>query len=543
MKIYNKYIEPVFSENWRSAFSGIMMGFVFAPFSHIYILVYVILVPFLNDVSNARSMKSAAVKGYWFGFFSAISALNWTAFNTISGFIAILVIHPWSYILFAIALFIFNKRLGVTSLFPASVFWIIMEMSRSWGQLRFPWINLYYALSYDIHFIQIAELAGPLAISFFIIIVNFFFLVLWQQWRSKKKNYIPILFLLLISFSFWVTASWWGKQRIDYFHNAEYPLIKAGIAQPDIDPYLKWKSDYKKIAYDRLFAYSDSLAVKEVKFIVWPETAIPTYIRNRPQLYQRLQAWVDINGIPLLTGIPDFTKANNRYFSYNAALLVHPGIAMMDVYYKHFLVPGGETIPFKNYFPVLEKIDVGGGNFWPGKEIKTLNQVYLLPRGSYNNGAWRPKEDAKDNIKTEVRVIPAICYESVFPELMRIQKKNNHGNLITVITNDGWYGRTAAPFQHFRASVFRSIETRTSVVRAANNGLSGFIDCCGDVFEETLLFTHDYRAEFLPVVEYSTLYEKYGLRWIWWLVAFSLIFVLYREIFVNTIIPDVDNRA
>ena len=535
-------VKNIARENWKSILAGSLLGVVFAPFQISFWFVYIALIPFLEDLSRARSIKDALVKGYWFGIFSALSALNWIAFNTVPGFIALLVLHPWSYMIFAVFFFIFWKHLKKRAVFPSAVLWIVLEVARSWGQLRFPWINLYYTLSYDINFIQVIEYTGPIFLSLFIFTINISFWLLIRSWIIHRKIYKVSILYILSGILIYLSLSMHGADRINNFRNNKFPVIKTGIVQPDIDAYLKWMDKYKDLAYKRLFSYSDSLAKENVKLIVWPETALPTYVRNNAGIFTKVQNWVVNNNIPLITGIPDFESKNNRYYFYNAVWLVHPDTIDMDVYYKHFLVPGGETIPFKNYIPVLEDIHVGGGNFWPGRVIKTLDREFSLPMGEYSGSRWKPFVHDKHDYILDLKVIPAICYESIYPELLRYQKLNNSGNILAVITNDGWYGRTPGPYQHLRASVFRAIETRISVIRSANNGVSAFVDPTGELYEETQLFTDDYRWAYLPVVDITTIYEKYGIFWVWILTGMALIWLAYHEIFKYDIVKKVDNK-
>ena len=543
LQILNGAFKNIFQEHWRSILSGTFIGIVLAPFQVTYWVVLIVLIPFLEDISRSRSLGDSLAKGYWFGLFSAFSALNWIAFNTIAGYIAVLALHPWTYVLYSVFFYILWQRMGEKAIFPGAMLWIALEMARSWGQLRFPWINLYTALSYDLEFIQVIEYTGPLFLSFFIITSNIVFWFMIRYWINFKKIHLKSVVIIVIGIFIYIFLSYQGAIRIKEIHNVKTPVIKSGIVQPDIDAYLKFLEKYKQLAYDRLFAYSDSLAKEEVQLIVWPETALPTYVRNNAGVFIRVQDWVSLNQLPVITGIPDFELRRGKYYSYNAIWLIHPDSVTMDVYYKHFLVPGGETIPFKNYIPLLENINVGGGNFWPGKKLRTLNREYELPMGEYKNGKWQEMQTDLNLYTLDLKVIPAVCYESIFPELIRYQKFNNSGNMLVVITNDGWYGRTAGPYQHLRASVFRAIETRISVIRSANNGISGFIDPTGEIYEETILFSHDYRSSYLPVMDIATFYEKYGNLWVWILMGIALIRIAYHEIFKHVNISKVDIKG
>lgn len=537
-----KSLNNFWLQHQKTIISGLLMGFAFAPFKYSFFLSYVLLVPFIDDIVSTSGFRQALAKGYWFGLFSAFSALNWVAFNTLGGYMVILLLHPWTYMLFASFFYLFWKSLKAKAIFPGIVLWTALEAARSWGQLRFPWINLNYSLSYDINFIQIIEYTGPLFLTLFIVTVNFVFWYLWRKYSRLNSLKITDFTALAVVLLIWAGVSFWGNGRISELRSNNYKVLKVGIAQPDIDAYEKWKPKQRQLAYNRLFSYSDSLADHAVDFVVWPETAIPSYVRGNISILRKVQKWSDDHQIGLLTGIPDYKATPERHFSYNAVWLVHPDSLTLDVYYKQYLVPGGETIPFKNYFSILEDVHVGGGNFWPGTEMKTLDFELGLLNGKWHDGVWQPGENEEKRL-TKIRVIPAICYESIFPGLIRTQKHNNKGNLIAVITNDGWYGNSAGPYQHFQASILRAIENRTSVVRAANNGISGFFDMTGVYYEKTELFTSDWRYTYLPISTEETTYSRFGNRWLWLLCGISLIWVLYFLLFSEQFKHRVDIRS
>jgi len=147
-------------------------------------------------------------------------------------------------------------------------------------------------------------------------------------------------------------------------------------------------------------------------------------------------------------------------------------------------VPFGEYIPFHNWLPFLNKIVEGVGDFKPGEKGKTLQ--------------W-------DNNRLGVQ----ICYEIIFPGLSRAQVIND-AVLLVNITNDAWYGRTSAPYQHFSMIVFRAVENRRSLVRSANTGISGFIDPAGRVIAATPLFTDAVLTRTVPIMNQKSFYTRHG---------------------------------
>ncbi len=153
-------------------------------------------------------------------------------------------------------------------------------------------------------------------------------------------------------------------------------------------------------------------------------------------------------------------------------------------YDKTHLVPFGEYVPIKRWLPFIGKMVEGVGDFKPGKIGHTIKW------GTYRLGVQ-------------------ICYEIIFPNLARAMVKNNAA-LIVNITNDAWYGRSSAPYQHFSMAVFRAVENRRSLVRAANTGISGFIDPAGRIKGKTQLFQEDVMARSMPIITLKSFYTRFG---------------------------------
>ncbi|MCD6586204.1 MAG: apolipoprotein N-acyltransferase, partial [Desulfobacteraceae bacterium] len=174
----------------------------------------------------------------------------------------------------------------------------------------------------------------------------------------------------------------------------------------------------------------------------------------------------------------------NEYF-YNSAYLVTPDGDISARNDKVHLVPFGEYVPFKKWLPFINHLVAQVGEFKAGKKGDTLK--------------WAP---------ADIGVL--ICYEVIFPELARESVANNAGLLVN-ITNDAWFGNTSAPYQHFSMAVFRAVENRRSLIRAANTGISGFIDPAGRILKQSALFEDAALTCSVPVIKnQTTIYTRYG---------------------------------
>ena len=185
-----------------------------------------------------------------------------------------------------------------------------------------------------------------------------------------------------------------------------------------------------------------------------------------------------------LIGAPAFELKGKNADYFNRAYLIGPGGEVLGTYDKAHLVPYGEFTPFKEYLPFLGKIVEHVGDFVAGPKGMTLD--------------WQGR-------KLGIQ----ICYEIIFPELSRQLTKNGAALLVN-ITNDAWYGTTAGPYQHFSLVVLRAVENRRALARAANTGISGFIDPVGRVLDPTPLMEEAAVTRALPLLTTETIYTRFG---------------------------------
>ncbi|MCK5509598.1 MAG: apolipoprotein N-acyltransferase, partial [Desulfobacterales bacterium] len=218
--------------------------------------------------------------------------------------------------------------------------------------------------------------------------------------------------------------------------------------------------------------------------VVWPETATPFYFLYDRPLSKKVQKGIHDTNTNFLIGSPSFVRREHTIEYYNSAYLMSPNGRVCGKYDKAHLVPFGEYVPFKKWLPFIGKMVEAVGDFSVGQKGKTIKW------NNYNPGLL-------------------ICYEIIFPELSRAMAKNDAALLVN-ITNDAWYGRTSAPYQHFSMAVFRAIENRRSLVRAANTGISGFIDPVGRIMASTPLFQEKVITRFVPIIHKTSTYTRFG---------------------------------
>jgi apolipoprotein N-acyltransferase len=235
----------------------------------------------------------------------------------------------------------------------------------------------------------------------------------------------------------------------------------AGLVQGDVDQAVKWDKSYQSETVNGYLALSQRTMAGQPDIIFWPETAMPLNLQTPGELVSRIMAFVGRNNVPLVTGGPGLAWDRDRELVYNRAFLLTPGL-VAPAYDKEHLVPFGEYAPFGQDIPILEGLLQGVGAFTPGVMVAPV-RTGRLAMGML------------------------ICYESIFPELA--QKRVQDGaNVLINLSNDAWFGRSAAPRQHLDLAALRAVEQGRYLVRCTNTGISAVIDPRGRITNQTPLF-------------------------------------------------------
>ncbi len=352
-------------------------------------------------------------------------------------------------------------------LLAAPVFWVGLDQLRGLLFTGFPWLDLGYTQHSLPALIQIADLAGHHGVSFLIVLANsltaLLLSILLGPREERPRPTLPLAALALLGLAFAYNA--WRLQTLPATLAAAERMT-VGVVQGNFPQNQKWLPSFQEETVETYLRLSrEAMAGNEAQLLVWPETALPFYPYEHPLFLRLTSELTAPHRIALLTGAPHRERASLdeplRY--YNSALLLSPEGVVSGRYDKQHLVPFGEYIPLRALLafasPVVETL----GDFSPGTGEAPL---------------------ACQNARIGV----LICYESIFPELARRQAANG-ANLLVNITNDAWFGRSNAPWQHLSMAAFRAVETRRSLVRSANTGISAFIDPLGRVASASPLFT------------------------------------------------------
>lgn len=487
------------------AVGAALLGASYPPF-RLPVLSFVALTPavvLLAALERAPDFRQALRWGFWYGFASQGLVLYWLVvalwhFTPLSGlaYLATITIFGlWHALLFW---FVLRVRLRL----PVVPRWVVFPLAWTaveWavghqGDIRFPWLGLGTSLGSAPVLAQWADIAGARGVT------------LWLAWSSamlvdaflgrreagpggRAVRWPPLLAVALTVLAAWAYGTW--RMRT-------LPLREAGVVglvQPNEGFQEKWDPRHADSVVAKLLAMSRALAARgRVDLLVWPEAALPGYLLQQPAWDSALAGLARQTHTPLLTGgLHAVLHAGGAYDYYNAAFYFDTAGRWRPypVYEKHYLVPIVERVPFVP--PRWLQLKWFGG-FGVGREAP----LYPSPVGRFG---------------------VMICYESAFEDVARRYRREGAAFLVN-ITNDAWYGRTAGPYQHAAHLVLRAIETRAGIARAANDGISEFVDPLGRSYAATGLEVEALVADRLRTSDVISLYVRLG-DWVGLLVVFA----------------------
>jgi len=326
-----------------------------------------------------------------------------------------------------------------------------IEVLRGFGQMSFPWSHVGYDFGSWPFLLQGVSLVGVHGLGFLVALTAA--LLARPPRRSPGRWRAGLV-------AFWCAWMLFGAWRLSRPETGA--SLRVAVVQPAIPQTRKWDESYFRTVMDRTFAAMRRLR-EPVDLVVLPETAIPDFWSLRPWEADRMRRFSDSAGADLVVGALDFDRdsaAPKGAFIRNSAFLLAPGRATRR-YDKMRLVPFSERLPFDDVFPVLNYVDLGEGDFSAGDTLPVYRTRAL---------SWAP----------------TICYELVYSDFARLAVRRGAKAFVD-ITNDGWFGRSLGPWQHWNIERIRTVETGLPLIRAANTGISGAVDSRGRILASTNL--------------------------------------------------------
>ncbi|MDZ4803448.1 MAG: apolipoprotein N-acyltransferase [Candidatus Eisenbacteria bacterium] len=475
--------------------SGVLLATTYPTFN-MAPLAFASFVPILLALAETRRSTGSAFRlGWLFGFVFFLILLQWIPRLPPENVTVPMLLYPALVLAAAYSALYVGVWAGgvaflargrpVSLVLSAPGLWVLLEILRCSFVLGFPWGVVGGSQWAALDWIQMASLGGVHLLSFVIVAINGTLVAALLD-RGPRRMFWLAAGLLLIVVP-WLHGRG-ERARIDAALST-LPTVSVALIQPNTG-YDKWDGARRTEIITGLVQASLAAArvTNESTLLVWPETATPTLLRFDPPNLALVRSVGQTTGRALFTGFPDQERDGpsreggaSRLRYYNSAGLFLPDEGLVEYAPKARLVPFAEWMPL----PGLNRVNFGQSNFTPAESLHVF-------RG------WKEPFGA------------LICIESIFPAQSRKLVASGARFLVNV-TNDQWFGDSGAPWQHLSLAVFRSIETRAGMARAANTGVSCIIDPVGRIRNASPLFEPALVVgEVVLAPKVPTFYVRYG---------------------------------
>jgi apolipoprotein N-acyltransferase len=404
------------------------------------------------------------------------------------------------------------------------VFWIAFEYLHLDWDLSWPWLNLGNGFAFYTKWVQWYEYTGTLGGTLWILLLNMLIFKLIKTFPLLSRSMFPLIYRGIPVVLVFVVPMIFS---INIYRNYEEKgdQVEVIVTQPNVDPYTEQYVLPVREVIEKNLGMAEPLITDSTRFIVCPESALQEDIWHRSVENSRsivlirrfLEKYPQLNIVigastfrlfeedePLTPTARKFADVDRHYEAYNTAFFINDE-QEVGMYHKSKLVPGPEKMPFQKLLSPLQQLAFDLGGTVGSLGYSAERDVFTSKCGNY--------------------VVPAIiCYESVYGYFVAEFVKNG-ANVLFIITNDGWWGNTAGHRQHFSFAPLRAVETRRSIARSANTGISGFVNQRGDILQASGYWTPDVMKAQIHTSEEITFYVKYG-DYIGRISAFLSIFLI-----------------
>lgn len=496
-----------------SILSGIILALSF-PNANLEPLAFAGLVPLFIAVYFAKTAKRAMLLSYLTGVVFYTVVVYWLSY--VSPILMFVVFYGGIYFLIFgyIVKRLFNLPKKNDALFIILVpsAWVVTEYLRNYLLTGLNWALVGYSQYLSRVFIQIADIGGVYIVSFFVVLVNYaIFIFIREKFLKPSDKFINAKKAVIIAIVGVLFVAGYGIFRLS--EKIDGINVKLSVLQGNIPLEWYWSSspDKHKLIMDKYILLTKEAAKEKPELIIWPETSVPGFLEENPDIHDAIKKLSKELDMPLLIGSPTLTLGKYAERLYNSVILQKKG-AELERYSKLHLVPFGEYIPMET-------------------NLYFIRKIIPQPIGEYSPGSKYTIFPLKEGVDFGV----VICFEDMFPNLVNNFIKKGARFMVN-ITNDEWFMESSAPYQHAQGSVFRAVENRINVVRAANTGLSCFIDPKGKIFAKVQdktgkdIFVEGYKTAEITVSKKRSFYASCGDIFAIICLFFSVIFFL--KIFV-----------
>lgn len=517
----------VLASGWRRAgiafIAGAVSALALAPFNAwpVLFVTFPVLIWLIDGSASGRwsGAVTAGIAGWCFGFGYFVAGLYWIGYaflvdaKTFGWLLPVAVAGLPAYLAVYTGLGVAAARLiwvrGPTRLLALAATLTMAEWLRGHLLSGFPWNTFGYALTQPLVLAQSVSLVGIWGLTFFAVAIFASPAVLVDDPVDTPHPRRPLFIAIAVILAF----AAYGAVRLSMHPTTYVNTVKLRIMQPNLQQDQKFNYLAKTSVMARYLRLSDratgpqSSGVRDITHLIWPESAFPFFLAREPDALAQISSLL-APGTELITGAvraaPDASATNPRV--YNSVYVIDPDGSIRGIYDKVHLVPFGEYLPFQSF---LERFGLR----------QLTKQV-----GGFLSGDRRRAMD----VPGAPKMLPLICYEAIFPGAA-VPSGERPGWLINV-TNDGWFGISSGPYQHFQQSRTLAIAEGLPLVRAANTGISAVIDPLGRIVASLPLGVEGVLDSRLPNAIAPTLYRAMGDYPLILFLVVSLIIVSRRRL-------------
>ena len=488
-------------------FLGVISAFSLPPYNY-FIINFVTFSLFFIFIYNKKKItpnnKFFFMYGWFFGFGYFLSSLYWISISlTFDQSLKILI--PFAIVLVPAFLGIFYGLITylfsvfyykkvIISFLLFSIFFGTIELIRGFIFTGFPWNLIVFSFSENLNFIQILSVIGSYALN--LICISLFTCPALFILRKSKNEVLLCSFFIIISVSFLIFGTIKNNQ-FNLLKNIKHDyIIRAISSNISLDRFYSGQDELKII--NELISLSNPKSEENTIFL-WPEGIIPDTNLSDMKIYESFFLKNFSKNHLIVMGINNVKNKDNKNFYYNSLAIFDNQLNLIDSYNKVNLVPFGEFLPFENILGLIG--------------LRTITNNYQ----SFSKGLDRKTLNLKNN-KFNLNLLPLICYEIIYSGSISDDHKFDY---IVNISEDGWFGKSIGPIQHFTHSIFRSIESGKYIIRSANNGISAIINPVG-MIEKQVKFGKTGHIDFMDSKTVKTTpFSKYGN------IIFLMVILLY----------------
>ena len=491
--------------------SGVLLILSFPFTGGLAFLGFIAWVPLLlveNSILQAKLRSGKVfVHAYLAFFIYNIGTTFWIYFASPEGAYMAILINSLFMSLAFYAYHLARKRLNSNwGWLFLPVFWVGFEHMHYHWELSWPWLTLGNIFSIYPKLVQWYEVTGVMGGSIWLLVVNhliFSYIIKYKQGGvslGSRRNFLQlgkVLFALLIPVTFSLIRFYTYTEKKD--------PVQVAVIQPNIDPYNEKFVEDPSVQIEKMLSLAKNVQSPQTNFILFPETAISSsveesYLQKNESVSSFLKFTETYPHIHLLTGASTYAFFDKKHSIaskqingtdnfiefYNSSLSIEGN--QTDVVHKSKLVLGVEKIPFTEWFPFFEDLSINNGGTSGSLGHEDVPRTLKSKYGSY---------------------APIVCYESIYGEFIS-QQVQKGAELLFIITNDGWWKDTPGHKQHNSFASIRAIETRRSVARSANTGISSFINQRGEIIQQSSWWKVETLKASLNKNRDKTIYVQWG---------------------------------